>query len=233
MPTFTPQSPLSPGCWFQPWPLTGTSSKLELQCHYLWLENTNAFKKIFLKSLFIFWNLTAGDQLVWFMNNYMSISEVLIFFFFSSLFFLYPSLQGRMSKTGVKPGFQSMPGTQIIWFSLILDGTSQRTRCALGPREDEWEKESELSGKWARDSQDTIRVVRAVQCVRALNPWMPSWLQIEMLLSQNVLYFVLLSYPTAGWAALKLESSAISPQFLSPVPPFLLLLSLSLYPEKR
>lgn len=137
-----------------------------------------------------------------------------------------------MSKTGGKPGFQSMPGTQIMWFSLILDGTSQRTRCALGPREDMWGKESELSEEWAWDSQDTTRGVRTVQCVRALNPWMPSWLQIEMLFSQNVLYFVLLSYPTACWAGLKLESSAISPQFLSPVPPFLLLLSLSLYPKK-
>lgn len=133
-----------------------------------------------------------------------------------------------MSKTGGKPGFQSMPGTQIMWFSLILDGRSQRARCALGPREDMQGKESELSEKWAWDSQDTMRIVRTLQCVRALNPWMPSWLQIEMLFSQNVLHFVLLSYPTACWAGLKLESSAISPQLLSPVPPFLLLLSLSL-----
>lgn len=66
------------------------------------------------------------------------------------------------------------------------------------------------------DSQDKIHVIRTLQCVRSLNPWLPSWLCTAKLSSQNVLYFVLPGYSTAGWTVLKLGSFAISPQSFSP-----------------
>lgn len=66
------------------------------------------------------------------------------------------------------------------------------------------------------DSQDKIHVIRTLQCVRSLNPWLPSWLCTAKLFSQNVLYFVLPGYSTAGWTVLKLGSFAISPQSFSP-----------------
>lgn len=150
----------------------------------------------------------------------MSVSEVFIFFSFSLLFSSCITPWNCTCKTGGKSTFQSTPGTQAMRFSLILDGASQRMGYALRHRENVWEKESELSENWGRDSQAKIHVIRTLRCARALNPQIPSWLQAEMLFSPNVLYFVLPGYLTAGWAVLKLESFAISPHSfsLSPSP---------------
>lgn len=152
------------------------------------------------------------------MTNWVSVSEILIFFSFSLPFSSCIAPWSYTCKTGGKATFWNVPGTQTMSFSLIWDGASRRTGYTLGHSEDVWENESELSENWARDSQDKIRVIRTVRRARGLNPRIPSWSQTEMLFSQNVLHFVLPGYLTAGWAVLKLESFAISPHSFSPSP---------------